>query len=282
MALRLPRDPRYLQIAFLASFLLAGVTVLDFDLPLWQPPIILGVACVTQWLMTRLFRLRGVGYLSPIITSFGTILLLRTDEPWVAAFAAFAAIASKFLIRIRAKHVFNPTTFGLGTAMLITPHAWCAPAQWGHGAMGVAWFVILGLAVVHRAFRTDISLAFLASWFLLKAGRVLYLGQPSSVLWHQLSTGSLILFAFFMISDPKTTPDHRWGRIGLASAVSILAFVLQHSYWWQNPLVWALLIVSPFVPVIDRLLAAPRFEWASPRRESCPPVAALSPASSAS
>ena len=55
------------------------------------------------------------------------------------------------------------------------------------------------------------SLAFLGSWVLLKLGRVLWLGQRPAVLGHQLLVGSLILFTFFMISDPKTTPDRRLG-----------------------------------------------------------------------
>jgi enediyne biosynthesis protein E5 len=282
MKIALPRDPRYLQIAFLASFLAAGIAFLDFDLPRWETPLVLAVALATQWSMTRLLRLPSAGYLSPIISSLGISLLLRTDQVWVAAFASFVAIASKFLIRIRSKHVFNPTTFGLGVSMLITSHAWCAPSQWGSNVVLAAWFVIFGCAVVQRAFRSDVSLAFLASWIVLKAGRVLYLGQPSNVLWHQLSSGSLILFAFFMISDPKTTPDHRIGRVVLAGCVGVLAFVLQHTYWWQNSLIWALLILSPLVPLIDRLFAAPRFEWANSRRKTCPPLGTLSPASQAS
>ena len=66
------------------------------------------------------------------------------------------------------------------------------------------------------AFRTDVSLAFLGSWVLLKLGRVLWLGQRPAVLGHQLLVGSLILFTFFMISDPKTTPDRGARRIGWA------------------------------------------------------------------
>jgi Na+-transporting NADH:ubiquinone oxidoreductase subunit NqrB len=247
--------------------------VLHFDLPLWEPPLILATACGTQWAMTRLMKVPPAGYLSPIISSLGLSLLLRTDLPWMAVLAAFVAIASKFFIRIRGKHVFNPTNLGLALAMLATPRAWCSPSQWGESAAAIAWFAILGLAVAHRAFRSDISLAFFGSWFLLKAGRVLYLGQRGTVLWHQLAVGSLILFTFFMISDPKTTPDNRAARMLYAAAVACCAFFLQHGMWKQNTLIWALFLLSPLVPLLDVVLRGRRFSW--PGREALQPAPAL-------
>jgi Na+-transporting NADH:ubiquinone oxidoreductase subunit NqrB len=262
----LPRDPRILQIAFLGSFLLAGLTFLEFDLSPWQPPVILVTACITQWAMMRLYRVPDAGYRSAIISSLGLSLLLRSDVLWVPPLAAFVAIASKFVIRVRGKHVFNPTTLGLATCLFLTPHAWSSPSQWGESSGLVAWFGIFGLSVAHRAFRSDVSLAFLASWVALKTARVLYLGQRPDVLLHQLNVGSLILFAFFMISDPKTTPDRRSARIILAAAVAGLAFVLQHSFWWYNALIWALVILSALVPLIDRLLPADRYHWPAERK----------------
>src|SRR5262249_5678592 len=146
------RDPRLLQILFLGSFLVAGLIGLGFQLQLWQPPLIIATALGTQWSLTKLTRAPPAGYLSPLISSLGLSLLLRTDLVWIPVFAAVAAIASKFLIRVRGKHIFNPTNFGLALAMLLTPHAWCSPSQWGENSALIAWIAILGLAVSHRAF----------------------------------------------------------------------------------------------------------------------------------
>lgn len=275
----LPADARWCQIAFLASFLAAGVAVLGFEVPPWQPPLVLAAACGTQWAMMRALRTPDVGYRSAVITALGLSLLLRSDWPWLPPLAAAMAIAAKFLIRVRAKHLFNPATFGLAAAMLLTSHAWCSPSQWGEASAVLAWLAILGLAVVSRAFRTDISVAFLGTWVVLKAGRVLYLEQRPEVLAHQLAVGSLILFAFFMISDPKTTPDHRWGRVAFAAAVAGLGFYLQHGLWWQNGLIWALFLLSPLVPLIDRFLPAPAYAWGRTRSVPCPSTAVALPAS---
>jgi Na+-translocating ferredoxin:NAD+ oxidoreductase RnfD subunit len=261
LARLVPRDPRVLQIAFLATFLALGMASLGFQVEPWMPPLLLATACATQFLCERLLHRPMSGCLSPLISALGLSLLLRTDTWWVAPLAAVVAIASKFLIRVRGKHVFNPTNLGLTVAILVTGHAWCSPAQWGEWGILLAWLFALGLAVVHRSFRTDVSLAFLASWVLLKGARVLLLGQRPAVLLHQLSVGSLILFAFFMISDPKTTPDRRMARIGFGVAVAGLAFWLQHQWWVMNSPVWALLLLSPLVPLVDRLFPAPRFQW---------------------
>ena len=62
--------------------------------------------------------------------------------------AAIIAIGAKYLVRIRGKHVFNPGMLGLTSCILLTGHAWCSPSQWGEGMALLAWFAVLGLAVV--------------------------------------------------------------------------------------------------------------------------------------
>jgi len=247
---RLPKDPRWLQIAFLCSFLLLGLTSRDF--PIWHAPLLFASCLGTQLACERLLKLPHAGLLSPIITSFGLTLLLRAGVWWVPPLAGILAIGSKYVLRIRGRHFFNPANFGLCCLMLLTPRAWCSPTQWGEGGVLLLWILALGLAVAHRAFRADVSLAFLASWIVLRAARVEYLGQPPQVLLHQLTSGSLLLFTFFMISDPKTTPRARAARIAFAAIVGSTAFVLA-TRPVQNPIVWALFFCAPLTPLFDAL-----------------------------
>ena len=248
--MRLPQDPRWLQIGFLCSFLALGLTTRDF--PIWHAPLLFASCLGTQLLCERLLRLPHAGLLSPIITSFGLTLLLRAGAIWVPPLAGALAIGSKYALRIRGRHFFNPANFGLCCLMLITPRAWCSPTQWGESGLLLLWILALGLAVSHRAFRADVSLAFLGAWVALKAGRVLQLGQPGGVLLHQLASGSLLLFTFFMISDPKTTPRARGARIAFAAVVAGLAFLLSLRQV-QNPIVWALFLCAPLTPLLDAL-----------------------------
>jgi Na+-transporting NADH:ubiquinone oxidoreductase subunit NqrB len=243
-----PKDPRWLQILFLSSFLCFGLFARDF--PLWHAPLVFATCLATQLVCARLLRVRDNGWLSPVITSFGLTLLLRSDLAWPFVLAALVAIASKFVVRIRGRHFLNPANAGLCAAMLVTPHAWCSPTQWGESALLLLWILALGLAVAHRAFRSDASLAFLATYVALKAARVFWLGQRLPVLGHQLESGSLLLFTFFMISDPKTTPQKRSARIAFAAAVACVAFFLQ-LHFVNNAVVWALLFCAPLTPLLD-------------------------------
>jgi len=244
------RDPRYLQIAFLATFLSIGLAARDF--PIWHAPLLFAAALGTQLACTRILKLENVGVLSAVITACGLTLLLRSDVWWLPPLAAVAAIASKFTIRIRGRHFLNPANLGITAAMLATPHAWCSPAQWGEGGLLLLWMFALGCMVAHRAFRSDVSLAFLGSWIAVRAARVLWLGQPGAVLLHQLASGSLILFTFFMISDPKTTPaKSRPARFAFGAIVAAGAFALQHVAYARNSLLWALLLAAPLTPIFD-------------------------------
>jgi Na+-transporting NADH:ubiquinone oxidoreductase subunit NqrB len=265
--MRLPRDPRWLQIGFLCSFLLLGLTALDF--PIWHAPLLFAACLGTQLACERLLQLPHAGLLSPIITSFGLTLLLRAGAWWVPPLAGILAIGSKYALRIRGRHFFNPANFGLCCLMLLTPGAWCSPTQWGESGLLLLWILALGLAVAHRAFRADVSLAFLASWILLRGARVEYLGQRPEVLLHQLASGSLLLFTFFMISDPKTTPRARPARLVFAATVAGVAFFLSLR-WVQNPIVWALFFCAPITPLLDFLTEQ--------EKPACaPPQPALSP-----
>jgi Na+-translocating ferredoxin:NAD+ oxidoreductase RnfD subunit len=78
---------------------------------------------------------------------------------------------------------------------------------------------------------------------------------------HQLQSGALLIFTGFMITDPRSTPDHRAGRIGLALAVACLAVLLQIRFQLVGAPLFALAMLSPFTPLIDRLLPAARFQW---------------------
>lgn len=257
----LPRDPRWLQVAFLGSFVVCGVAFGEVS-PI-QAPLCVAAAALAQRLCTRLRGMPSQGYLSPAITGLGVGFLLQSDLIWLPPLAAAVAISSKFVVRWKGKHVFNPSNFGLCACMLATHHAWVSPSQWGENALLIFFFVALGLAVVVRALRSDVSFAFMGFWALLAAGRVVYLEQPWSVLLHQLATGSFIIFVFFMISDPKTTPDSRTGRVIFAGLVAASAFVAQFGFWVMAAPIWALFFLAPLVPVLDRVLRGARYQWPS-------------------
>jgi enediyne biosynthesis protein E5 len=261
-------DPRYFQIAALAAFLCYGCTTLGFEIGALQITLTLATAVVMQLVLASLTRVNSpFDVRSALITGLSLCLLLRTNSIWYAVIAAGAAILSKFMFRFRGKHLFNPANFGLVILLLAGPRiAWCSAGQWGSAAVLTFFLICLGLLVVHRARRADVSLAFLGGYALLLVGRSMWLGEPWTIPWHRLQSGALLLFAFFMISDPRSTPNSWIGRLAFAWLVVLGAGFIQ--FWLNRPngLFFSLAIFSTLVPFIDWLLPAVRYEW-TPRSE---------------
>ncbi len=258
---RLPRDARVYQILFLGTLLGAGAIVRDFTLRPEQMALTFAAGLATQLACVRALGLPRVGVLSAIITCLGLSILLRADSLWVHPLAAALAIASKFAIRSGGKHLFNPANLGVIAGVALIPGAWISPGQWGSDIASAAWVVALGALVSSRAHRLDTSWAFLACYLGLVAVRNVWLGYEWAVFVHQLESGALLLFAFFMISDPMTTPNHRGARVAHAAMVAAAAFAWQYALFMPNGLVWALFLATPLVPLLDRILRAERFNW---------------------
>ena len=257
------RDPRYYQVAVLSLLLAYGITILDFPVTATNALVIISTALGTQWLAGLLSGLPRFDPLSALITSLSLTLLLRTDSPGIAALAGCIAIASKFMIRVDGKHVFNPANFALVTLSFATPYAWLSSGQWGNTTFLEFGLACMGLLVLTRARRAETTIAFLGGYATLLLGRAFWLGDPLSIPVHQMQSGALLLFAFFMISDPKTTPDHALGRILYGLLVAAIAFGIQFALHEPHGPITALILCSPCVPLIDRLLAGRRYAWHS-------------------
>jgi Na+-transporting NADH:ubiquinone oxidoreductase subunit NqrB len=269
-------DPRLYQIASLSTLLLYGLGWLHFEVSPWQIAISIGTALLTQYAGTRFYDLPSFDPKSALISSLSLCLLLRTNDLAVAALASFIAIGSKFFIRWKDKHVFNPTNLAL-VVMIGSDLGWMSPGQWGQ----VAWFgfliACLGSLVVTRAARADVTLAFLAFYVGLLFARALWLGDPLTIPLHQIESGALLIFSFFMISDPKTTPDSRTGRIIYALLVTLAALYVQFGLFRPNGPLWGLIACAPLVPIIDYLFPDVRYSWEAPSNRSSP-GSSLSPA----
>ena len=258
------RDPRLYQIATLAGLLVYGMGRLGFDVEPRMAALILITALVTQLAATRLSGHARFDPRSALISGLSLCLLLRTTSPALAIVAAVVAVGSKFVIRVRGKHIFNPTNGALVAMLLLSDGVWVSSGQWGSATVFAFLMASAGSLVVNRAARADVAWTFLAAHLALLLGRTLWLGDPLAVPLHRLASGALVLFTFFMISDPRTTPDSRAGRIVFALLVAGGGYVVQYRLFHTNALLWSLAVCSLLVPLIDRWLPGPRHQWTAP------------------
>jgi Na+-transporting NADH:ubiquinone oxidoreductase subunit NqrB len=270
------KDPRLYQILILSCLLVYGVTRLDLEVSPGRALLLLATALLTQYACTWAWRLPAFDLRSALISGLSLCLLLRTNSVALAVLAAGVTIASKFVLRIRGKHVFNPTNFGIVAMMLATGGAvWVSPGQWGSAAFFAFLIACLGGLVVNRAARSDVTYAFLVFYLAVLFGRALWLGQPMAIPLHQIGSGAFLIFTFFMISDPKTTPDSRAGRILFALLVALGAGFVHFVLYRPNGLLLSLAFLSPAVPLIDMLLPGERYVWRGLRAPAPLPAPSL-------
>ena len=266
------KDPRYYQVMVLGLLLAYGIVGLDFGIH-WQNAVaIIATAQLVQLAGTRLAGLPRFDPLSALITSLSLTLLLRTDVLILAALAAVVAIASKFAVRVRGKHVFNPANVALVTMMLISDRVWISSGQWGSAAIGAFALACLGFLVLTRAKRSETTVAFLLAYGTLIFGRALWLDDPLSIPLHQLQNGALLIFAFFMISDPKTSPNSAPGRLAYGAIVATVAYIIQFVFYEPNGPILALIASAPFVPLIDVLSNGSLYRWDRPAANTGKPM----------
>lgn len=277
------RDARDYQILFLSTFLVLGLSTRDWSFDPHRIGIAIATCVLTQLMIesgkllfqnlwsqaepsissdpqpqwASLLNLR-----SPLITSLSLSLLLRTDHDTTMVLAGVAAIASKSLFQINGKHFFNPANFGIITVLLLTQDGWVSPGQWGEDLWFVLIFAGAGGVVLNRVGRWDTSVTFLGTYAALMALRTVGLGWTWDVWFHQLTTGSLLLFALFMLTDPRSIPDARQGRIIWSMAIALFTFILQTAFFIPTAAFWALFVLSPCTVLIDRWWRSDRFVWA--------------------
>ncbi len=268
------KDARYFQIIFQSIFLLYGLFFLHWPNEGWLYATYFITSLFAQLFCESVFGKKDVslwqrfkkGVPSVLISSFGLSLLLKTNEIQVAIFAAAVSIISKYLIRINGKHIFNPSALGIVAAVLLTDKAWISPGQWGSGAVIVFAVLCFGFVVTTRVQKLDVSLSFLGMFLaLLFTRQVIYLGWPLDYFIQSASTGSLLLFSFFMITDPRTTPDHGIARMAWSACIAIAAFYLATFKFMNGAPVFVLVAAQPLVPILDWFFKARKFEWSSPQ-----------------
>jgi hypothetical protein len=262
-------DPRWFQVIFQAIFLGYGIFYLDWNADWLHYVISIGGCLFFQFAADSLKAKRLLTHhefnrwgFSVLISAMSLCLLLKTNHWYISLLATFLTVASKYIFRFNQKHIFNPSAFGIIATIFLTKDAWLSPGQWGSNAVIFFAVITLGTIVVTRVQKLDISLAFLLSYVGLLYWRQVYtLGWPMDHFIHSVTTGSLLLFTFFMISDPRTTPNHPVARILWAVIVAAVSFYLAAYKWKYNTPVWILVAAAPLVPVLDKIFKAKIFEW---------------------
>lgn len=263
-------DARYFQMAFQVTFLSYGLLFLQWKAEWLAYILFISAGLLIQWLADSITAKKIIhplhwnngGWKSALVSCLSLCLLLKTNHWYICIIAAALTVLSKYILRYKSKHIFNPSAFGIVATVLITKEAWLSPAQWGSGVVIFFAVCCLGFIVVSKVQKLDITLAFLLTFAgLLFARQIIYLNWSADVFIQSISTGSLLLFSFFMISDPKTAPNHKVARIIWAVLIAVVAFYLSAFKWMNSTPIYVLVFGAPLVPLLDWIFKAKQFEW---------------------
>lgn len=258
-----PSDPRMVQIAILASFTLLGKFVLGFEVSWLQ----IAAAVLTACLLDAALSYWQAGILlvpaSALISGLSLGLLLRSPELWPFVLAGVVTVLAKHFIRVRDRHVFNPSNFGLVVALALPwAEGRVTPGQWGDSWVMLFLILNLGFFIIYRVRRLHLVAAFAAGFAAFGLVRsALELSSVYSV-YASMVSGAFLLFTFFMITDPMTSPGTVSGRILYAVAVAAVDAVLR-SFGIPYSVFLALVVVCAGYALIRAFYpeASPRSVW---------------------
>ncbi|MFM7730930.1 MAG: RnfABCDGE type electron transport complex subunit D [Flavobacteriales bacterium] len=258
----LASDGRHVQLISQLSFLAFGIGFLGWDTD-WKNYLMAATGCLLiQFIGIRFAGQSSDSWKSALITTMGLCLLMRANHPILFAIAGVLAISQKFALKVNGKHLWNPANIGIVAVILMSGEAWISPGQWGTGALLIFIIGTAGLTVLGRIKRMETGIAFIVTFALLEIARTkFYLNWEWDVVAQKLSNGSLWLFAFFMITDPMTTPNHRFARVLWSMCVAGTAFYLGNFKFLPGAPFWSLVLFTPMVPLIDYLVKGQRFQW---------------------
>jgi enediyne biosynthesis protein E5 len=195
---------------------------------------------------------------SAYITGISVGILLRSPAFWPYALCSALSITSKYALRVRGRHIWNPSNFGICAMLILASQAVASLSiQWGNNFASLVVIWVLGSVIVWRAKRLHITLTYVFCFIALSFLRAHIVGDPWQSEISPITGPMYQLFIFFMITDPKTTVRSRMGQCVVAVAIAVLEFFFRLNSSIYAPL-YALFWVGPAALLIEMTIDARR------------------------
>jgi Na+-translocating ferredoxin:NAD+ oxidoreductase RnfD subunit len=242
---------QYVPPAFITLLLLIGQLsfgVLDSYL---YVVVSIVAAVLTEIILSRIYFGKWKSLSSAYISGISVGILIRSVSIWPYIITSVLSIMSKYILKYNGRHLWNPSNFGVSWMLFMAPLDVAGLSiQWGSNFLGLAVIWALGLAIVYRAKRFHVTIAYVISFIILAYVRSLIVGDTFLAEVSPLTGPMYQLFIFFMITDPGTSVSTRKGRIIVVIIVALVEFVLRLNSFIYAPF-YALFLVGPVAKYID-------------------------------
>jgi len=244
-------ENRYLPPLFITMILLVGQLSFGLLESFSRTALAIATAIVFELVLGRIAFGKYPNLASAYISGISVGILVRSPEYWPYALTSAIAITSKYVLRWKGHHLWNPSNFAICVMLLLAPEYFATLSiQWGNTVwpMMIVW--ALGALIVYRAQRFHISATYVISFVVLAALRSAITGHALLAEIAPITGPMYQLFIFFMITDPKTTVRSKSGQCLVAFLVAVLEMILRLAQNVNAPF-YALTIVGPLALIID-------------------------------
>jgi len=214
--------------------------------------IAIATAIAAELMMGRLTYGAWPNPASAYITGISVGILVRSPFVWPYVLCSLISITSKYVLRLRDRHLWNPSNFGLSAVLFLAPATVShLSIQWGNVVAPMAVIWLLGFVIVWRVGRLHISVTYVLAFLLLSIVRSAVTGTPWLATVAPITGPMYQLFIFFMVTDPKTTVrDKRWQCV-VVVCVALVEMLLRLNDVIYAPF-YALFLVGPEALMIDQ------------------------------
>lgn len=244
-------ENRYLPPLFITTILLVSQVSYGVLESFSRTLLAIATAMGLELVLSKLVYKKWPNLASAYITGISVGILCRTPEYWPFALTSAIAITSKYVIRWRGRHLWNPSNFAICVMLLIAPEYFSTlMTQWGNAVYPMLVIWVLGAIISYRVKRFHITATYVLSFLALSFVRTMITGHPFFSEVAPITGPPYQLYIFFMITDPRTTVSSRRGQIFVAFLVAVaeMAYRLAHNV---DAPYYALTTVGPIALAID-------------------------------
>jgi Na+-translocating ferredoxin:NAD+ oxidoreductase RnfD subunit len=242
---------QYVPPAFITLILLVGQ--LSFGILDSYVNVVVAIctALLTEMILSKILLGKWKSLASAYISGISVGILIRSTMIWPYIITAVLSIMSKYVLRYKGRHLWNPSNFGVSWMLFMAPLDVAGLSiQWGSNFLSMAVIWALGLVIVYRAKRFHVTLTYVISFVILAYIRSIIVGDTFLAEVSPLTGPMYQLFIFFMMTDPPTSVSTKKGRIIVAILIALVEFVLRLNSFIYAPF-YALFLVGPLAKFID-------------------------------
>ncbi len=244
-------DTRYLAPILITCLLAAGQLSFGFLESYARTALAIGIALVTELVVGRLFWGQWPHLASAYVSGISVGILVRSPALWPYALCSLLSITSKYVLRVKGRHLWNPSNFGICVLLFLAPDVVASlSVQWGNDLLPMIIVWILGSLIIWQVKRFHICATYVVAFVLLAYVRSWITGHPFLAEVAPITGPMYQLFIFFMITDPKTTVQTTWGQCVVVGLVALIEMILRLHESVYAPL-YALFLVGPAANLID-------------------------------